>query len=77
MCIVHVSSLYLHVRISFLSVFRHVVPSWKPGLSLFLVFVIGGWWLPSHRYTMRWISWRAPVHYVVDNLASIGTLCGG
>ena len=26
---------------------------------------------------MWWITWRAPVHYVVDDVASTGTLCGG
>ena len=31
----------------------------------------------EHRYTMRWITWRALVHYVVDDVASSGKLCGG
>jgi hypothetical protein len=28
----------------------------------------------EHRYTMRWMTWRAPVHYVVDDVASNSTL---
>ena len=29
------------------------------------------------RCTMHWMKRRAPVHYVVDDVASTGTLCGG
>ena len=31
----------------------------------------------EYRYTMRWMTWRAPVHYAVDDMASTGILCGG
>jgi len=31
----------------------------------------------EHRYTMRWMTCRAPVHYAVDDVVSTGTLCGG
>jgi len=29
----------------------------------------------EHRYAMRWMTRRAPVRYVVDDVASTGTLC--
>jgi len=31
------------------------------------------WWRRGeNRYTMWWMTWRAPVHYVVDDVASTG-----
>jgi hypothetical protein len=27
--------------------------------------------------TSWWMTWQAPAHYVVDDVASTGTLCGG
>ena len=27
----------------------------------------------AHLHTMRWMTWRAPVHYMVDDVASTGT----
>ena len=31
----------------------------------------------EHRYTMRWVTWPAPVHYVDCDVVSTGTLLGG
>jgi hypothetical protein len=27
--------------------------------------------------TVRWVTWRVPVQHVVDDVASMSTLCGG
>ena len=34
-------------------------------------------WLGLADHIVEWMMWRAPVHYVVDDLASAGTLHGG
>jgi hypothetical protein len=33
------------------------------------------WWMTC--LGPVWMKWRAPVHYVVDDMASFGRLCGG
>jgi len=34
-------------------------------------------WRGVQRHSMWWMTWRAPAQYVVDDVASTGTLCGG